>query len=120
MNNQPKKQRQASLSLNQTITGCDQGEFQDLLEASEDLIENQWQQELREAFQTIINSPQWQNHHPKKRPECNVSTFVKLKLEGKTYAEIAKILNISSGYAASYWAKSCQPILQQLLKDFYV
>jgi hypothetical protein len=114
-----RKQRQAFLSLNQPIQEDISTEILDILPACEDLIENQYQRELRQAFQAIINSPKWQNYHPKNRPECNLSQFVKLKLEGKTYKEIAEYFSISNGYAASYWVKNCQPILQKLLKDFY-
>lgn len=114
-----RKKRQGFISLNQPIQEDISTEILDILPACEDLIENQYQGQLRQAFQAIINSPKWQKYHPKNRPECNLSQFVKLKLEGKTYKEIAKYFNISNGYAASYWTRTCQPILQELLQDFW-
>ncbi|MGB2926451.1 MAG: hypothetical protein WBB82_14205 [Limnothrix sp.] len=116
----PKQERQFKFSLNNPVgtENGDRREHLDLLASSEDLCKNCYLNELRERFQEIINSPQWQSEHPRNRPEFNLAAFLYYKYQGLSYKAIATELGVSPAYAASHWQRKFQPILCELLQDF--
>jgi len=115
------KKRQFPLSLNQTVDSIDgdRQEFINLLPAPENPIDQQFQRELQERIQEVIDSPKWKKEHPKNRPNFNLSEFVRLKLLGKTHAEIAELLGIHPGYVGSHYERKFQLILQNLFLDLW-
>jgi hypothetical protein len=115
------KSRQSPISLNQKISNFEgeSVEFINLLVSSENPINQQFQRELQERIQAVIDSPQWQQKHPRDRPNFNLSAFLSLKLQGMTYEAIGQHLGVSQGYAASHWTREFQPILRELFLDLW-
>ncbi|OKH17128.1 sigma-70 family RNA polymerase sigma factor [[Limnothrix rosea] IAM M-220] len=116
---QPK--RQPLLSLNNTLNTPegDRREYLDLIASSENLWETCSWEEIRERIEIIINSTEWQSHHPQNRPEFNLAIFLNYKYHGMTYQAIASKLGVSRGYVISHWQRTFRPILQELLQDLW-
>ncbi len=116
---QPKRQLPSSLNQPASKQDGDRREYIELLSSSENLLEHCYLDEIRERIQEIIDSSEWQNSHPRNRPEFNLATFLYFKYQGMTYKAIAEQLGVSPQYAASHWQRKFQPILQKLFRDFW-